>query len=216
MRLISKIKSYFRIYQNLRDEEFRNWTERKYAAPSPNLVKRQVILRNGIPNAIWIETGTYKGDTSALLAKHSKAVYTIEPADALYEAAKVRFSSTPNVTVIKGTSEEVFPELIPKLSGEVNFWLDGHYSTGVTFQGAKDSPIMEELACIEQNLRNFSKIVILIDDIRYCVNPSVHEFSGYPKLDTLVEWAGKNNLYWHIEHDTFVIKNQNLYTAADV
>ena len=193
--------------RSLRNEP-KQWAERGYAAPSPSYIKHQVILRNGIPNAIWVETGTYKGDTAAILADNAKKVFTIEPATQLFEDAKMRFSAKSNVEVIHGLSEEVFPNLIPKLTGEINFWLDGHFSTGVTHQGPKDSPIEEELACIEKNIGNFSKIAILVDDIRYFINPSSHQFTGYPKIDVLVDWAKKNNLEWHIEHDIFVALTQ--------
>lgn len=195
--------------------EPQRWAARGYAAPSPAAIKRAVILRNGIPNGIWVETGTYKGDTAALLAQNSSKVYTIEPAQQLFEDAKKRFASTPNVEVIQGISEEIFPQLIPRLSGQVNFWLDGHYSTGVTFQGPTDCPLVEELACIEANLRNFSRVAVLIDDIRYCINPASHQFSGYPKLDVLVDWARKNGLEWHIEHDMFIARTpspMNMHT----
>lgn len=215
-KIKKKIKKFLDHQRILKSDELRDWIDRRYAAPSPNFVKHQVILRNGIANATWVETGTYKGDTSAILSEHSQKVYTIEPADQLYLAAKSRFENASNVEVIHGLSETVFPALIPKLSGDVNFWLDGHYSTGVTYQGPKDSPVVEELAIIEKYLKNFNRVVILIDDIRYCANPAVHQFSGYPKLDLFVAWASKNDLYWHIEHDTFVIKNKELYTAADV
>src|SRR5450759_1346249 len=76
------------------------WAERGYAAPSPSFIKRQVVLRNGIPGATWVETGTYKGDTAALLSDSAKMVFTIEPAPHLFEAAKKRFASKHNVEVI--------------------------------------------------------------------------------------------------------------------
>lgn len=214
MSLSKKISAVTHYIKNRK--VYQEWAERRFAAPSPTLVKNEVILRNGLPNATWIETGTYKGDTSALLAQSSKMVYTIEPAQQLFESAVMRFKDTPNVEVIQGLSEEVLPALLPKLSGNMNFWLDGHYSTGATHQGPKDSPLLEELDCIEKNLHNFPLIVILIDDVRYCANPSSHQFSGYPKLDVMVDWAKRNGLFWHIEHDTMVIKNQNLYTEKDV
>lgn len=184
------------------------WAKRGYAPPSPSFIKHQVILRNGIPDAIWVETGTYKGDTAAVLSDNAKKVFTIEPAHQLFVAAKERFASKPNVEVVHGLSEEVFPQLIPKLTGEINFWLDGHFSTGVTYQGPKDTPIEEELACIEKYLGNFSSVAVLIDDIRYFINPSSHDFTGYPKIDLLVDWAKRNNLEWHIEHDIFVAKTK--------
>lgn len=184
------------------------WAQRGYAPPSPAFIKHQVVLRNGITGATWVETGTYKGDTSALLAENSKRVFTIEPADHLFAAAKKRFASKPNVEVIHGLSEEVFPRLIPTLTGDVNFWLDGHFSSGITHQGPKDTPIEEELACIESHIRNFTRLAVLVDDVR-CFNPALPNCAGYPKLDVLVDWARKNHLEWHIEHDIFVAKSMN-------
>jgi hypothetical protein len=215
MNILNNLKASLRELNARRKEkrsqrnEPRLWAQRGYAPPSPSFVKHQVILRNGIPDAIWVETGTYKGETAAILSDSAKKVYTIEPAQHLFAAAKELFSSTPNVEVIHGLSEEVFPQLIPKLTGEINFWLDGHFSTGVTYQGPKDTPIEDELACIEKNIGNFSRVVILIDDIRYFINPSSHDFTGYPKIDLLVDWAKRNNLEWHIEHDIFIAKTQS-------
>jgi hypothetical protein len=216
MFILKNIKSSLSNLNRLRKEarsvdEFKAWADRQYAAPSPTKVKHQVILRNGIPNAIWIETGTYKGDTSKILAKNAQQVFTLEPAEILYEAAASRFKAIPNINVIFGSSEEVFPNLLPKVSGEVNFWLDGHYSTGITYQGQQDCPLIEELIQIEKNISNFSQLVIMIDDIRYCINPKIHQFTGYPKIDFFVDWAKNNDLYWHIEHDIFIIKSKSLY-----
>lgn len=182
------------------------WAERGYASPSPSFIKRQVVLRSGIPGATWVETGTYKGDTAALLSDNAKKVFTIEPAEHLYAAAKRRFASKPNVEVIHGLSEEVFPQLVPKLVGEINFWLDGHFSSGITHQGPKDTPIEEELACIEKYIGNFTKLAVLVDDVR-CFDPTLPNCAGYPKLDVLIDWARKNNMAWHIEHDIFVARN---------
>jgi predicted O-methyltransferase YrrM len=54
-------------------------------------VKWQVLLNHSIPNAIWIETGTYLGDTTHLLSKHAKFVYTLEPEPTLFRKAEDRF-----------------------------------------------------------------------------------------------------------------------------
>ena len=111
-----------------------------------------------------------------------------------------------NVEVLNGTSESVFPALLPKITGDVNFWLDGHYSAGRTFKGAKDTPIAEELDCIVHNKGQFGKIVICVDDVR-CFNPKLEGFEGYPPLDFLVDWARQNGFNWEIEHDIFIAKN---------
>ena len=183
--------------------EKRDWVARQFASPSPSYIKRQVLLRNGIPGAAWIETGTYLGDTTLILANYSKRVISIEPDEELYRRAINRFASFHNVEIINGLSEEVFPQLLPQLHEEINFWLDGHFSGGITHRGPKKTPIVDELRCIEINLSNFSRIVVLVDDVR-CFNPVRPEYRGYPPLDVLVDWARKNNLTWHIEHDIFI------------
>ena len=186
--------------------EASEWKSRQYAAPSPVLIKRQVLMRNSAPNATWVETGTFLGETTKFLAPTAKHVFSLEPEPALFRRAKQRFANTPNVSIINVTSEVCFPSLLPTLSGTVNFWLDGHYSAGVTFRGNADTPIIEELAQIEANLQRFSKVNVLVDDVR-CFNPSLAEYSSYPPIDFLVDWATRNKLGWHIEHDIFVARS---------
>ncbi|MDA9009203.1 class I SAM-dependent methyltransferase [Alphaproteobacteria bacterium] len=188
---------------------FKQWDEDSYSAPSPPHVKRKALLRNGWQGASWVETGTYRGDTTALLADNARFVHSIEPEVKLFEAASIRFAKFDNVEILKGTSEEVFPELLPKLSGDVNFWLDGHFSGSSTFQGATDTPVVEELRSISANVRNFDKIAVLVDDIRL-FDPRKEGFQSYPDLDFLVDWARKHNLHWHIEHDIFIAKTDKL------
>ena len=46
---------------------------------------------------------------------------------------------------------------------------------------------------------------MLVDDIR-CFNPRLPEYATYPSLDTLVAWATRHKLDWHIEHDIFIAR----------
>jgi hypothetical protein len=186
--------------------DYRDWKSRRFAPPSPYYVKQVVLARNGIRGATWVETGTYLGGTAKRLAKIASKVYTIEPEPKLYAAAKKLLESKPNVEPIHGLSEDVFPTLLPKLSGDVCFWLDGHYSAGITHKGPQDCPVVEELAAISGNLAGMSKVVVMIDDIR-CFDPRKPAFSGYPSVDVPVDWARANHFTWSIEHDIFVAKN---------
>jgi hypothetical protein len=47
----------------------------------------------------------------------------------------------------------------------------------------------------------------MVDDVR-CFNPELKEYSTYPALKSLVDWAEANRLGWHIEHDIFVAKTK--------
>lgn len=205
MGILSDLRSRLRARRGQKNEE-REWVARGYEAPSPSWIKRSVLLRLGAKNSTWVETGTFMGDTTALLAAESNAVYTIEPERSLFERAEARFSGDSRVHVIHGLSESVFPTLLPTLNGRVNFWLDGHYSGGITHQGPTDCPVRDELANIEKNLVHFESVTVLIDDIR-CFDPSVPLYADYPSIDYLVDWARRNGLRWHIEHDIFVAKS---------
>jgi hypothetical protein len=179
--------------------------KRGYASPSPLFIKQNCLLRNGLPNATWVETGTFLGQTTQLLAKHSMHVYSIEPESKLFARAHKLFSKHGNVEILNGTSEDVFPMLLPRIKGDVNFWLDGHYSAGITFKGPKDTPMLDELDSIGRNLDRFGKVCVLVDDIR-CFNPRLPEYTTYPSLHMLVAWAAKHKLDWHIEHDIFIAR----------
>src|SRR4051812_32110192 len=50
------------------DNAYGDWADREFAAPSPHFVKRKVLLRNGLPRATWVETGTYMGEMTSILA----------------------------------------------------------------------------------------------------------------------------------------------------
>jgi hypothetical protein len=197
------------IRQSFKDSlSFHRWRARDYGAPSPGSVKQRVLLRNAAPGCVWVETGTYLGDTAAFLARHSSRVITIEPAPAIYELASRRLAHMRNIELINGASEDVLPKLLPQLSGAVSFWLDGHYSGGttwITYQGQADSPIVQELVQIESHRTRFPALSVLIDDIRSF--ETAEAGSGYPRLDYLVDWARRNGLRWHIEHDIFVARS---------
>ncbi|MFP5456195.1 MAG: hypothetical protein ACLGHK_11940 [Alphaproteobacteria bacterium] len=185
--------------------QIRDWKKRHFLGNSLQFVKEEVFAAYGISGAPWVETGTHMGITTEFLAKRYPFVHTIEPAAVFYEAARAKFAGQ-NVNVILGTSETVFPELLPMLHGDINFWLDGHYSAGLTFKGSKECPVEDELAAISRNLANFSKVCILIDDIR-CFLPDAAGYADYPSLDSLVDWARAHGFRWRVEHDILILRN---------
>lgn len=195
-----------RLFRTLHDaREYSRWKQRSYGPPSPQRVKQAVLARNAIPGALWVETGTFLGETTDFLASMSPAVYSIEPEPTLASEAIEYFKNRPHVTIIQNLSESALPDLLPTLSGNINFWLDGHFSEGITFQGPKDTPILDELQCIQDNLKNFGNVRIMIDDVR-CFNPAVPDYSSYPSLAMVLEALEKMGLTWDIEHDILVAK----------
>lgn len=177
------------------------WKRRNFSAPSPAKIKRAILLREELPNTTWVETGTYLGETTALLGKKSQHVHTIEVEPNLAKRAKNLFSNNPKITVWEGDSAEVFPKILPQLSGNINLWLDGHYSGGITGTGEKETPIIAELETLTAFIKSKDQIhcKILVDDVR-CFG----EDPAYPELNFLCEWAKLNKAKWHIEHDIFI------------
>lgn len=115
---------------------------------------------------IFVETGTFKGDTLYRLKDRFKELYSIELSDYYYELALKRFHDIKNIHLIKGDSGEKIESLVKNIQKSIFFWLDGHYSSGLTAKADLDTPIMTELEIIFNNNQNNLKHVILIDDAR--------------------------------------------------
>ena len=180
------------------------WKRRNYLGFTPQFVKELIFMKYAVDGADWVETGTYNGTTTNFLSNRFPHVYTIEPEQNLYNTACKRFNGR-NVTLFNDVSEKALPILLTKLSGDINFWLDGHYSEGKTFKGEKDCPIEDELNAIEKSLKNFGKLSIFIDDIRSFL-PKSSNYTDYPSIDYLVDWARRLNMRWRVEHDIFIIQ----------
>ena len=181
-----------------------DWIGRGCLGPAPQWVKQNVLVAYGVPEASWIETGTYLGVTTDFLARRYPRVFTIEPSKDLCAEASRRLAGR-NVEIFNDVSENILPELLPRLAGACNFWLDGHYSAGITFKGDKECPVEDELRAIEDNLTHLGDVAILIDDAR-CFVGGGQEKSTYPPLDDLVAWAARNGFAWTIEHDIFIMR----------
>ena len=158
-------------------------------APPP--VKRKILWAYLHKYAIsqFIETGTHLGDTLAYIAQDkTKRCTSIELADVYYYQALTRFKSYSNVRLLHGDSGILMPALVKQLSAPALFWLDGHYSGGLTGQGEIDTPVSAEL--MEILTSPCKTHVILIDDARF-FNGS----NGYPHLDDLIKTVREQSDY---------------------
>jgi hypothetical protein len=183
---------------------FQAWQDRSFSVPCPNEIKRSVLERFNLDNSTWVETGTLYGETTIFLSKFAKKIYTIEPEPILYSKAFELFKTYNNIDIINDISENVLPNLLPQLSGNVCLFLDGHYSANDTHKGPNDTPLIQELDSLKSIISSYDKCNIIIDDIRLCGN--IHVYGPYPSLDFLVDWSRNLGLDWHIEYDMFVIQ----------
>lgn len=178
--------------------------------PAPHSVKMGVLERLGYRNAVWIESGTYHGETAAHLSQLGFLVHTIEPEPQLFRAAQSRFATDPNVVVHHGTASDLLTQLlIPKIS-PVNIWLDGHYSGPGTYRAnQQDAEVMAELQIIDSGIGG-GLCKVFIDDVRLFTDS--HRSLGYPNLDQVVDWARKRHWQWLIELDILVLEKRSPMT----
>jgi hypothetical protein len=108
-------------------------------------------------------------------------IYSVELSLDLWKDAVSKFEPYPNVKILHGDSGKVLPSIIEQLEGTAIFWLDGHYSEGVTAKGEKNCPIFEEIDAIF--LKEKIEHVILIDDARLFVGEN-----DYPTISELTEY----------------------------
>jgi hypothetical protein len=111
----------------------------------------------------FIETGTYNGDTTFALEPYFNKLHTIEFSEQYYNRTKSRYSGN-KINFILGDSSDVFISLLPTITDKCIFFLDGHWSGGDTGQSAKDCPLVEEIAHINNLFKNDA--IIIIDDVR--------------------------------------------------
>jgi hypothetical protein len=110
---------------------------------------------------IFIETGTYKGETTKWASTQFKEVHTIELSESLYHQFKDELLSTGNIMTYLGDSRDILPEILPNIKNNILFWLDGHYAGGVTSGKDDPCPLLKEMEII---LCRNNNDIILIDD----------------------------------------------------
>jgi hypothetical protein len=136
----------------------------------PNLQKENIINwlseigKTPKEFPVFIETGTFLGETTQMAATIFDKVFTIEVDDKLYNNAAAYLPQF-GIEVIKGDSLNIFPTLIPKISDNIIFWLDGHYSGYGTGYGQYDFPALQECEMIDKYLQS-KEAFIMIDDVR--------------------------------------------------
>ena len=129
-----------------------------------------------------------------------KRLYSIELGKELCAKAQKRFKSLKHIQILQGDSADELPKITKLLTERSLFWLDGHFSAGITAQGDKDTPIFSELNTIID--ANDLEHIILIDDARCFVGKN-----DYPKLSELEKFVNskRSNLSITVENDIIQI-----------
>lgn len=182
------------INEKRRKNKLIEWGKNGRPVPPPHAVKQQVIIdfSNKFELNTLVETGTYQGDMVRAMKDYFSQIYSIELSEELYKKAKIKFSRTDNVKIIHGDSGIELGKLLNTIKPPTLFWLDGHYSAGVTAKGDKNTPVYEELTHIFN--ADLKKYVVIIDDARL-----FGKDADYPSINELRDFVKTHRPNFNIE-----------------
>ncbi|MEP7277042.1 MAG: hypothetical protein ABI813_00225 [Bacteroidota bacterium] len=181
--------------------QFKQWEAMGRPAPPPHIVKQMTIrdYQQQYGYGILVETGTFRGDMVEAQKRNFKSVISIELDMQLFKKAKHTFRKDLNVKILQGDSGKVLLPVAQQLSEPAIFWLDGHYSSGVTAKGSTECPIFDELDCIFNAAP--MEHVLLIDDAR--------DFNGqgdYPTIARLTNHVKNRNNKYQVRVENDIIR----------
>ena len=166
---------------------------------SPHNYLKQKIVKNYAKKfrlKVLIETGTCIGEMLYATRKNFERAYSIELDKYLHKIAKERLAKFKHIVLYRGDSSKVLPKILAKINKPCLFWLDAHYSGGITAKTSLETPIMIEL----KQILNHSNLnhVILIDDAANFVGEN-----DYPTLDEVREFISNKRPNWsvHVNYD---------------
>lgn len=182
--------------------ELEAWDAAGRPIPPPSVHKQKIVLEYGRAYEVnvLIETGTYVGDMCYAARNNFKQVYSIELSSFLFRIAKQVLSGSANVNLFQGDSGVMLPRILSSVSEQCVFWLDAHYSSGITSMGACETQISRELQAIAAH--RVKNHVILIDDAR--------DFNGksYPALQFMEDFCAK-----HFPDHSFTVEDDVIRIA---
>ena len=177
-----------------------HWLRSGCSGVAPHPIKMMVVASYLKKYSIgeFVETGTFLGDTLCFIAKKGVRCTSIELSQELYETACKRFEAYNNVRLVQGDSGQRLPEVLKDINNPVLFWLDGHYSSGITASAGTLTPVSNELKAIFGH--PIKQHVILIDDAR-CFDGT----NDYPHLDDMLRVMREDGNYC-VEVSTDIIR----------
>ena len=183
-------------------EARRAWEKQGRPSPPPHIIKEELIknFAQDFNTPILIETGTYLGDMVHAMKKSFTRIISFELDQTLAAQAQERFANDNHIEIVQGDSGKLLSDYLATLNEPCLFWLDGHYSGGITARGTLETPIKNELTAILSH--PVDGHVILIDDAR-CFTGA----NDYPTIDELQTFVAerKPNHKFSLEHDVIRI-----------
>lgn len=160
-------------------------------------IPKQLILtlRKVFSLSVFVETGTFKGESTIWAAKYFDKVYTIENSETLYNETGKKFTAYPNIEFVKGHSAEKLVDILSQLQLPALFWLDAHWCGSVTYGAEDECPLLNELKLIVNQPINH---IIVIDDARYFLKPPphTHALKQWPGITEIINTISEKQDYY--------------------
>jgi hypothetical protein len=170
---------YGLVNQYRQAREVKHWERSGRGVPLPHRLKQEIVTAYGerFGLHVLVETGTCSGTMVEAQRRKFRRIWSIELNPDLAQRCKTRFRSESSVEIVQGDSAIELPRFLASLREPALFWLDAHYSGGVTAKGDSETPIEAELTLV---LSHSDRHVVLVDDARYF--DGTHD---YPTLDAV-------------------------------
>lgn len=188
-KIINKLKYtplYELILPLIQKNQMRRWLKQGKKPPTPQLIKQSIVKQIATQYSIktFVETGTYLGSMINATKDLFEKIYTIELDPLLYRRAKMKFINFKHISIYFGDSAIVLPSVLKKIKKPTLFWLDAHYSEGITAKGRLTTPIVQEIKSILKYKAR--KNIILIDDALLFTGKN-----NYPTKRELIDYVLK-------------------------
>jgi hypothetical protein len=177
------------------------WIEAGQPAPPPHAVKQRIVAAYAaaFQAGTLIETGTYAGDMVHAMRDRFDRIFSIELSEPLARRASRRFRAAPRIRILQGDSGSTLPGLLCRISSRCLFWLDGHYSAGITAGAEAVTPVIQEVETILDHAVDGH--VILVDDARLFTGAG-----GFPTVQGLRRLVWLRRPTWHFSVRNDVIR----------
>lgn len=177
--------------------DFVLWELGRTANP-PHFLKQKKVISYGRQYglAVFCETGTYLGEMVRGVRKEFREIHSIELDPKLFRLAQSQFRRYAHVRLHQGDSGELLGQVTAGITDPCLFWLDAHYSGGITAKQGTDTPIEREIRAIRAHYVPGS--VILIDDARCFTGKG--DYPAYAKVAPLLKTVDAN-FEVGVEHD---------------
>lgn len=205
--ILSILPLKFRVYllckRNIWFKNFvlKQWKLKGCPAPAPHAYKQNLIsaFKEKSGYTTLVETGTYCGAMVDAQKNNFERIVSVELSNDLYNVVKKRFQKYKNIELYQGDSGKILRKIF--LDKPSIFFLDSHYSGGITAKGDKECPIYEEIDAIFKT--SYLNHILVIDDAR-CFTGT----EDYPSIEELIDYVKSKDARYNVEvkHDVIEIK----------